>query len=161
MLHLMDEVVVLRERHLIDESLVAHILIADVGGGYALALVGEDLEVAAVFFGCPIQDGHEVGVERLVEDDGFAVPLGDATAIVSHDVAALLAYLQLVGKRAYAVGGASRCQDDAHSIALGAQQGFAGLGCYLFLIVGQCSVEIEHDCFVSHLLGVVIRLCYE
>ena len=43
MLHLMDEVVVLRERHLIDESLVAHILIADVGGGYALALVGEDL----------------------------------------------------------------------------------------------------------------------
>ena len=39
----MDEVVVLGEGHLIDERLVAHILVADVGGGYALALVGEDL----------------------------------------------------------------------------------------------------------------------
>lgn len=82
----------MHERHLVDESLVAHILVVDVGGRYALALISEDVERVGGINRGIVEDWHQCRVKRLVEEDGLVCPLGHAAAIICHDVAIVGTY---------------------------------------------------------------------
>ena len=152
----------MHERHLVDERLVAHILVADVGCGDVLALVSQDIERVGRVFCRVVEHGHQGRVERLVEDDGLVGPPGHATAVIRHHVAVVRADAQRVGHGAYAVSGPARGEYDAHAIALRAHESLLGQWCYLLLVVCQCPVEIEDDSLVFHftntyLLGKIMQ----
>lgn len=93
--HLMDEVSIFHDGHLIDESFVEHIFVGFLGSGDDLILVGKHLHAGS--FHRLIEGWHDRGVEGLVEDDTSGSAVGDASAIESKDISAVALQVQFLG----------------------------------------------------------------
>ncbi len=141
--HLMDKVVILHHRHLVDESLVEHILIGFLRRCDLLVLIGKHLH--AVRLDHVVERRHDRRVKRLVIDDPTRAAVGNAPAVESEDVAAIGLEVELIGQRRDAISGAAGSQHDGHAFLLCLKQSRACVRRHLFLTVCQRAVKVEHD----------------
>ena len=83
--------------------------------------------------------------------------VGDASTVEGKDKSLVRFQVQFLSERRDTIGGAPRCENDAHALLFCFQQRVACAWCHLFLTISQRAVEIEHDHLVVH---VRINMCY-
>ena len=118
-------------------------------------LVGEHLH--AVLLDRLVEWGDDLRVQGLVKDHLARGAVGDASTVEGKDKSLVRFQVQFLSERRDTIGGAPRCENDAHALLFCFQQRVACAWCHLFLTISQRAVEIEHDHLVVH---VRINMCY-
>ena len=146
---LAEEVIVLNDRHLVDERLLLHILVLFVGSGYSLTLIGQDSH--AGLHRLVVEQRDELLVQFLLEEHGTVGAVDDFPAIEGEDESTVFFQFQFFCQGHDAVSRSARCQYHVYVFRLCLHECLLCAGCDLFPAVCQCAVQVQHDHLVFHI----------